>query len=124
MNHVYTTETLGKELGKEQRTLYKGFTYKNFTYTPVQWDKCQTKSRKLMFVVIIQLLIGDPMVCGYLSAQKMLTALCVTMLLMAWKINDTSMEHYHDKGLLGWLDGAMAPCHLSTLSMLTVKLTL
>ena len=29
VNHVYTTETLGKELGKEQRTLCKGFTYKN-----------------------------------------------------------------------------------------------
>ena len=50
----YTTETLGKELGKdlgkERRTLCKGFTYKNFTYTPVCWDKCQTKSRKSMFV--------------------------------------------------------------------------
>ena len=50
VNHVYTTETLGKELGKKQRTLYKGFTYKNFTYTPVRWDKCQAKSGKLMFV--------------------------------------------------------------------------
>ena len=50
MNHDYTTETLGKELGKEQRTLCKGFTYKNFTYTPVHWDKCQAKSGKLMFV--------------------------------------------------------------------------
>ena len=50
VNHVYTTETLRKELGKEQRTLNKGFTYKNFTYTPVRWDKCQTKSRKSMFV--------------------------------------------------------------------------
>ena len=50
VNHVYTTETLGKELGKEQRTLSKGFTYKNFTYTPVRWDKYQTKSRKSMFV--------------------------------------------------------------------------
>ena len=39
VNHVYTTETLGKvlgkELGKEQRTVCKGFTCKNFTYTPV-----------------------------------------------------------------------------------------
>ena len=47
INHVYTTETLGKELekklGKKQRTLCKVFTYKNFTYTPVRWDKCQTK---------------------------------------------------------------------------------
>ena len=33
MNHVYTTKTLGKELWKEQRTLCKGFTYKNFKYT-------------------------------------------------------------------------------------------
>ena len=49
-NHVYTTETLGKELGKEQSTLFKEFTYKNFTYTPVHWDKCQAKSGKLMFV--------------------------------------------------------------------------
>ena len=50
MNHIYTTETVGKELGKEQRTSCKGFTHKNFTYTPVRWDKCQAKSGKLMFV--------------------------------------------------------------------------
>ena len=50
VNHVYTTETLGKELGKEQRTLCKAFTNKNFKYTPVHWDKCQAKSGKLMFV--------------------------------------------------------------------------
>ena len=50
VNHVYTTETLGKELGREQRTLCKGFTYKNFTYTPIPWDKHQTKSRKSMFM--------------------------------------------------------------------------
>ena len=51
------------------------------------------------------------MVCGYLSAQMIVAALYVTMLLMEWKINDTTMEHYHDKGLLGWLDGGMAPLH-------------
>ena len=50
MNHVYTTETLGKELKKEQRTPCKGFTNKNFKYIPVHWDKCQATSRKLMFV--------------------------------------------------------------------------
>ena len=51
MNHVYATETLGKELGKDQRTLCKEFTYKNFTYTPVRWDKCHTKlKKKSMFV--------------------------------------------------------------------------
>ena len=50
VNHVYTTETLGKELGKEQRTLCEGFIYKNFKYTPVRWNKCQAKSGKLVFV--------------------------------------------------------------------------
>ena len=45
-NHVNTTETLGKG----QKTLCKWFTYKNFKYTPVHWDRCQTKSGKLMFV--------------------------------------------------------------------------
>ena len=35
VNHVYTTKTLGKELKKEQRTLCKGFTNKNFKYIPV-----------------------------------------------------------------------------------------
>ena len=50
VNHVYTTKALGKELRKEQRTLCKGFTNRNFTYIPVHWDKCQAKSRKLMFM--------------------------------------------------------------------------
>ena len=49
INHAYTTENLGKEK-KKRKTLYKGFTYKNFTYSPFRWDKCQTKSRKSMFV--------------------------------------------------------------------------
>ena len=50
VNHVYATETLGKELGKEQRTVCRGFTNENFKYTPVLWDKCQAKSGKLTFV--------------------------------------------------------------------------
>ena len=33
VNHVYTTETLRKELEKKQKTLYKGFTYKNYLYS-------------------------------------------------------------------------------------------
>ena len=45
-NHVNTTETLGKK----QKSLCKGFTYKNFKYTPIHWDRCQAKSGKLMFV--------------------------------------------------------------------------
>ena len=28
---------------------------------------------------------------------------------VAQKVSNTIMEHYHDKGLLGWLDGGMAP---------------
>ena len=27
---------------------------------------------------------------------------------VTWKVTGTVMEHYHDKGLLGWLDGGMA----------------
>ena len=45
-NHVSNTETLGKI----QKSLYKGLTYKNFKYTPVHWDRCQAKSGKLMFM--------------------------------------------------------------------------
>ena len=28
---------------------------------------------------------------------------------VAQKVTNTTVEHYHDKGLLGWLDGGMAP---------------
>ena len=56
VNHVYTTETLGKE----QRTLCKGFTYKNFTYAPVRWDKCQAKSGKLIFVASHTIVDWEP----------------------------------------------------------------
>ena len=48
VNHVYTTQSLGKELGKKQRTTCKGFTNKNFKYIPVHWDKCQANPGKLM----------------------------------------------------------------------------
>ena len=50
MNHIYTTETLGKELRKEQRELCKVFTNKNFKYIPVHRHNCQTKPEKLMFM--------------------------------------------------------------------------
>ena len=30
---------------------------------------------------------------------------------VAWNITNTTMEHCHDKGLLGWLDGGMPPPH-------------
>ena len=43
------------------------------------------------------------MVCGYLTAQMILT-LCVI-----WKVTDTMMDHYYNKGPLLWLDGRLAP---------------
>ena len=44
------------------------------------------------------------MISGDLTAQRILTALCVI-----WKVTDTTMEHYYDKGLLEWLDHGLAP---------------
>ena len=94
VNHVYTTETLGKELGKEHYA--KGllirtslmFLFIGTNVKPSQENQC--------LWLIIQLLIGDPMVCGYLIAQMILTTLCVI-----WKVTDTRMEHHYDKGFLG-----------------------
>ena len=51
------------------------------------------------------------MVCGYLTAQMILTVLCVIVTQVTWKITNSSMEHFHNKGLRGWLDGKMAPPH-------------
>ena len=45
-NHINTTKTLGKE----QKLKCKGFTYKDFKYTPIYWERCQAKSGKLMFL--------------------------------------------------------------------------
>ena len=45
-NHVNTTKTLGKG----QKLECKGFTCKDFKYTPIYWDRCQAKSGKLMFM--------------------------------------------------------------------------
>ena len=41
-NHVNTTKTLGKG----QKLECKGFTYKDFKYTPLYRDRCQAKSGK------------------------------------------------------------------------------
>ena len=35
--------------------------------------------------------------------------MCDYVTQVTWKITNCSMEHFHDKGLLGWLDGGMAP---------------
>ena len=110
VNHVYTTETCGKELGKEQRTLCKGFTYKNFKYTPVHWDKCQAKSGKLIFVASHNIVNWGPhgmWLSNY--SDDINSTVCNYTTQVAWKVTNTRVEHYHDKGLLGWLDGGMAP---------------
>ena len=75
-NHVNTTKTLRKR----QKLKCKGFTYKDFKYTPVYWDKCQAKSGKLMFMANYTIVDWGPM-AGYVTAQMILTALCVIMLL-------------------------------------------
>ena len=49
------------------------------------------------------------MVCGYLTAQMILTVLCVIVTQVTWKITNSSVEHLHDKGLLGWLDSRILP---------------
>ena len=102
MNHVYITETLGKELKKEQRTLCKRFTNKNFKYIPVHWDKYQAKSEKLMFVANHTIVDWGPhgmwlSNCSYDINSTM--ADYVTQ--VTWKVTNTTMERYHDRGLLG-----------------------
>ena len=98
------------ERGKEHRTLCKGFTYKNFTYTPVCWDKCQAKSGKLMFVANHIIVDWGPRGMWLSNCSEDVNcSVCDYATQVAWKINDTTMEHYHDKGLPGWFDGGLAP---------------
>ena len=110
VNHVYTTETLGKELGKEQRRLCKEFTYKNFKYTPVCWNKCQAKSAKLIFVASHTIVDWGPQGMWLSNCSDDINStVCDYATQVAWKVTNTAMEQYHDKGLLGWLEGGMAP---------------
>ena len=37
------------------------------------------------------------------------STMCDYVTQVTWKITNCSMEHLDDKGLLGWLDGGMAP---------------
>ena len=102
LNHVYTTETLGKELKKEQRTLCKGFTNKNFKCIPVHWDKCQAKSGKLMFVANHTIVEWGPHGMWLSNcSDDVNSTICDYVTQVAWKVINTTMEHYHDRGLLG-----------------------
>ena len=55
------------------------------------------------------------MISGDLTAQRILTALCVIwevcdyVTQVTWKVTDTTMEHYSDKGPLEGLEGGLAP---------------
>ena len=101
-NHVSTTETLGKA----QRTLYEGFTYNNFKYTPVCWDKCQAKSGKLIFMADHTIVDWGPHGMWLSNCSDDINnTMCDYATKVAWKVTNTTMEHYHDKGL----DSGMAP---------------
>ena len=39
------------------------------------------------------------------------STMCHYVTQVTWKITNSSMEHFHDKGLLAWLDIGMAPLH-------------
>ena len=91
-NHVNTTETLGKG----QKTLCKGFTYKNFTYTPVCWDKCQAKSGKLMFVANHTIVDWGPHDKWWSSCSEEVNS-------MVCDCYASDMEgHWHYDGALPW----------------------
>ena len=81
VNCVYTTETLGKELRKEQRTLCKGFTNKNLKYILVRWDKCQAKSGKLMFMANHTIVDWGPPGVWLSNCSDDINSTCVLMLL-------------------------------------------
>ena len=107
-NHVNTTEMLGKG----QKSLCKGFTYKNFKYTPIHWDRCQAKSGKLMFGSNYTIVDREPHGMWLSNCSDDINStVCDYATQVAWKVTKTTIEHFHDKGLLGWLEGGMAPPH-------------
>ena len=102
VNHVYTTETLGKELGKEQRTTCKGFTNKNFKYIPVHWDKCQAKPGKLMLIANHTIVNWGPHSMWLLNCSDDINNTMYDYITeVTWKVTNTTMEHDHDRGFLG-----------------------
>ena len=42
-------------------------------------------------------------------SEEVNSTVCDYVTQVTWKVTDTTMEHYHGKGLLGWLDGGLAP---------------
>ena len=39
------------------------------------------------------------------------STMCDYVTQVTWKITNSSMEHFHDKGLLAWLVSGMVPLH-------------
>ena len=107
-NHVNATKTLGKG----QKLECKGFTYKDFKYTPVHWDRCPAKSGKLMFVANYTIVDWEPHGMWLSNCSDDINSTIIYVTQAAWKVTNSLMEHFHDKGLLGWLDGRIAPPRL------------
>ena len=42
-------------------------------------------------------------------SEEVNSTVCDYVRQVTWKVTDTTREHYHDKGLLGWLDSGSAP---------------
>ena len=105
-NHVNITKTLGKG----QKLDCKGFTYKDFKYTLVYWDRCQAKSGKLMVVANYTIVDWGPHGMWLSNCSDDINStMCDYVTQVEWKITNSSVEHFHDKGLLGWCDGGMTP---------------
>ena len=81
-------------------------------HTPVHWDRCQGKSGKLMFVANYTIVDRGPYGMWLSNCSDDINSpMCHYVTHVTWKITNNSMEHFHYKGLLGWLDGGMAsPC--------------
>ena len=107
-NHVNTTKTLGKG----QKLECKGFTCKDFKYTPIYWDRCQAKSGKLMFMANYTIVDWGPHgMWPSNCSDDINSTMCDYATQVAWKITNSLTEHCHDKGLLGCLDCGMVPPH-------------
>ena len=42
-------------------------------------------------------------------SEEITSTVCDYVMQVTWKVTDTMMEKYHDKGLLGWFDGGLVP---------------
>ena len=89
----------------------QGFTYKNFKYTPIHWDRCQVKSGKLMFGANYTIVDWGSHGMWLSNFSDDINSTVCDYASQVAQVTNTMMEHYHDKGLLGWLDGGMAPPH-------------